>query len=60
MSTLISWCLDCGSDAEFDHTPGAAEADYFCLGCGAAVFVAATLDEVRFPHQHAPAEALSA
>lgn len=53
MSTLISWCLDCGADAEFDYIPdgsrGAAWVGYLCRTCGAAVVVAdfAAVDEPR-------------
>jgi DNA-directed RNA polymerase subunit RPC12/RpoP len=39
MNTLISWCVDCGRDAELDAVPQAMPTEYVCRECAAAYVV---------------------
>ncbi|NED93999.1 hypothetical protein G1H11_01555 [Phytoactinopolyspora alkaliphila] len=39
MSTVISWCMDCGHDTALDSVPQAMPTEYICRDCTAAYIV---------------------
>ncbi|MGH8825983.1 MAG: hypothetical protein ACRDVZ_00010 [Jiangellaceae bacterium] len=48
MSSLISWCADCGAEAVFDAVPDAL-GEFVCRRCDAAAFAGEVVIHAPLP-----------